>query len=203
MANAVGEEAQRKGEDGARRAKRWLDATTRVTKSWTNEDAVHASRLSFTWPHGGQPFSFDMGGLLKGEPFDGHFFMAEVKNYYAALDQGTLYDDWLAKCYVVRKQQPVLADHFMWITWAPFRIGDWPDLMTADIVRKALRGKANKKRVFNAEPDDDIDSVIDESLVAEVVDRLWLIVLSEKQERLVISAEHRSWITMRETQENG
>lgn len=198
---AVGEAAHRKGEDGARRAKKWLDATTRVRASWTNEGDVIASRLSFAWPFGGQPFSFDLGGLLKGGEYENHHFMAEVKAYDAAQDQGTHYDDWLAKCYVVMGLQPAWANHLMWITWSPFRITDWPKLMTAEYVERALLVDRNKKRVFDADKNVDVSDKIDRNLCQQVADRLWLIVLSSKQESLVISAEHRGWLHMREIQE--
>ena len=145
---AVGEQAQRTGEDGARRARRWLEATTRVGQSWTNEDAVVAGRPEFAWPFGGQSFSFDLGGVLKGDPFQHHLFVAEMKKYKEAGDQGTHYDDWVAKCYVARKTAPALAEHFMWITWAPFRVTDWSKLTTAETVKKGLLSERNRKRVL-------------------------------------------------------
>ncbi len=200
-AMAVGEQAQRTGEDGARRARRWLEATTRVGQSWTNEDAVVAGRLSFDWPHGGQPFSFDIGGVLKGEPYQHHLFVAGVKKYKEASDQGTHYNDWVAKCYVVRKVNPAIAEHFMWITWTPFRITEWQNLMTAETVVKGLLTEKNRKRVFDTDDVDEARKLIDLGLAAEIAQRLWLIVLSEKQEKLVITNEHRSWIVAREIQE--
>ena len=75
------------GADGMRRAKRWLDSTTRIESSWTNEDQVTASRLEFPWPYGGQPFSFDVGGILSGGEFEKKFFVGESKKYTSASDK--------------------------------------------------------------------------------------------------------------------
>ena len=52
----------------------------RVKQAWTNEDEVHIDRLVFPWPYLGQSFSFDLGGILSGGAFEGHFFLGESKN---------------------------------------------------------------------------------------------------------------------------
>ncbi|SEO01262.1 hypothetical protein SAMN05216267_101587 [Actinacidiphila rubida] len=184
-----------KGAEGARRAKQWLDATTRVRSSWTNEDSVMASRLEFNWPHGEQqPYSFDVGGILSGGEFEGHFFVAECKNYDSASDQGMHYDDWVAKCYLTRRDHGRLADHFMWITWHPFRQNTWKELRTSDAVTKGLLNPRNLKRVFDTEDEDQAKQLIDQQLVTDVSERLWLIVLDKKQEKLVITPQHRALI---------
>ncbi|MGP3955611.1 hypothetical protein ACTWPT_06400 [Nonomuraea sp. 3N208] len=196
-----GEAMHIKGADGARRAKRWLDSTTRVRSSWTNEDEVHASRLEFTWPYGGQPFSFDVGGILTGGEFEGHFFAAECKNYDSDSDQGTHFDDWVAKCYVTRRDHARLADHFMWITWHPFRVKTWTKLCTADTVKTGLLVPRNAKRVFDQEDAEVARSLIDDSLAEDIASRMWLLVLSEKQEKLVITREHRALIVAHQIKE--
>lgn len=191
----VGEDAHRAGEDGTRRAKLWLASTTRVLKTWTHGDAVPTSRLSFSWPHGGQSFSYDIGGTLQGQPFDGHLFLAECKNYKAAQDQGTHYDKFLAQSYVVASQGLLFADHFMWITWAPFRADSWDKQVTKQAVIDALLHKNNIPRVFGDDTTkEDARTLIDESLADDVASRIWIIVLSEKMEQLVISRDHRSWL---------
>ncbi|MEU8801282.1 hypothetical protein [Spirillospora sp. NPDC048819] len=191
----VGEAMHQKGADGARRAKQWMDATTRVTSSWTNDDAVHAARLEFNWPHGEQwPYSFDIGGILSGGEFEGHFFVAECKNYDGDSDQGAHFDDFVAKCYLTRQDHYRLADHFMWITWHPFRVKTWSKLCTVDSVIDGLVHARNRNRALGLEDETEAKAAVDRELAKDVAERMWLIVLSEKQEKLVITPEHRSLI---------
>jgi hypothetical protein len=89
---AAGEAMHQRGAEGARRAKRRLDATTRTRTSWVNEDTVRAGKLEFPWPHGGESFSFDVGGMLIGEPFGWHNFVAEVE-FYSGDDLGPPFDN--------------------------------------------------------------------------------------------------------------
>ena len=78
----VGEDAHKKGADGVRRAKRWLESTMRVSTSFTNVESDSAKRkLSYPWPHGGQRFSFDLGGIFRGAELASDTFSAEVKMY--------------------------------------------------------------------------------------------------------------------------
>ena len=189
------------GADGMRRAKRWLDSTTRIESSWTNEDQVTASRLEFPWPYGGQPFSFDVGGILSGGEFEKNFFVCESKKYTSASDQGSHYDDWVAKCYVTRRDHSRLADQFMWITWHPFRVTDWNKLVTPDTVIDSLLLPRNSKRVFDTEDRSATEDMINRPLVDDVASRLWIIVLSDKQEKLVISTEDRAILTAHKVRE--
>ena len=180
-----------KGADGARRAKAWLDATTRTRSSWTNEDPVPASRLTFNWPHNGNEFSFDVGGILYGQPFDNHLFVAEVKNY-SNDNLGKDFDDFLAKCYHVLKEHPKVANQFMFLTWHPFRVKTWTKLTDRDSVLKACT--ENRIRLFNEADPTAAALLMDQDVIDELCDNLWLVVLSEKQEELLISTEDRSLI---------
>ncbi|MFJ1541691.1 hypothetical protein ACIODS_24400 [Micromonospora chalcea] len=187
-----GEAMHQKGEDGAQRAKRWLDATTRTRSSWTNAEAVSAGRLTYNWPYaGGEEFSFDVGGILYGEPFDHHNFVAEVKNYTGdAL--GGHYDKFLAQCYLVFRDHSRWVNQFMFLTWHPFRIKTWTKLCESDsIVAACLE---NSKRLFDTDDKDEARGKIDETVVSDLKDRLWLVVLSEKQEQLLISDDDRALI---------
>lgn len=187
----VGEDAHLKGEDGVRRAKRWLEATMRVKTVWVNtgNDAVKR-KLAYTWPVGGRPFSFDLGGIMRAGEFDGHMFSAEVKNYAEEYKQPELYRRFLAQCCVALGAQPGFCDHFMWITWVPFSSSRWHELCTETRVRTAVL--EHRDRIFG-----DVDAaaaaaLVDEERVKKVSDRLWLVVISEKQERLVPLREWRA-----------
>lgn len=190
-----GEEMHQKGEDGAQRAKRWLDSTTRTRSTWTNSDTVPASRLTFTWPHAGQnEFSFDVGGILYGGEYDHHLFVAEVKNYSTDSDLGAHYDKFLAQCYHVHQHHSGWVNQFMFLTWNPFRANSWQKQCDPDAIVKACI--KHSKRLFDIDDPDEAKSKIDMSLVHELTDRLWLVVLSEKQEKLLISEEERGLIVM-------
>lgn len=198
MRRIQGEAAQAKGADGARRAKRWLEATTRVNAQWVNPDPPAIPKLTFDWPHGGQSFSFDLGGLLKYGELDGQMFFAESKNYTAPNDLSRHYSVFLAQCYVAYTALPHHCDHFMWIAWSPHNINHWPKLTTADYVRDHVI--KNRTRIFGDIDEDEARRQLDPDVVSEVADRLWLIILSEKQETLVISNEHRGLIEQHEVE---
>src|SRR6266702_760573 len=140
----VGEALHDKGRDGARRAKRWLETTTRVTVSWLNTEPAVGERCQFDWPYGGRKFSFDIGGFLRGQDFDGHSFLAECKKYGTVGNQSTEYPEYLAKCYVAYQQQPKWSNHFMWITWHPFNVTNWASLCSTEFVHKSVLGERSR-----------------------------------------------------------
>ncbi|MFK4149999.1 hypothetical protein [Streptomyces sp. NPDC004065] len=188
-----GEELHEAGADGARRAKEWLEATTRVKAAWTNTDPMWKRRMTFKWPSGKKtPFSLDLGGILCGGEFDNAYFMAECKKYSAPRDQGTAYLSYLAKCYVIMSQQPGAVDHFMWITWSPFNVTDWDKLLTGEWVRQGV--EKHGEDIFGEYAPSELGALIDSEVVASVTERLWMIVLSDKQEKLVITRQHRALI---------
>lgn len=190
MGSAIkGEALHDQGRDGARRAKRWLDATSRVDACWVNPDNGAAQKLTFDWPQGGQ-FSYDLGGWLRYGNFDGQMFFAEVKKYASSSDLGQHYRDFLAKCYVAYQARPQYTDHFMWVSWAPHAATRWESLTTPEEVRGAVFAQAG--RIFEAgtNPADEVDQAVCES----VSERLWLLILSDKQETLVPAVEHLNLI---------
>ncbi|MFD9868050.1 hypothetical protein ACFXI8_29960 [Streptomyces niveus] len=110
-------------------------------------------------------------------------FVAEVKNYRHASDQGAQFDEFVAKCYVARSTGYLLGDHFMWITWTPFRAQSWSQLDSSEhVVHSVLQHSA---RVFGTADRAAAEAQMDLSVAQEVAARIWLIVLSDKQETLV------------------
>ncbi|MFC0532056.1 hypothetical protein [Phytohabitans kaempferiae] len=191
-----GEALHHKGEDGAQRAKRYLDATTRTRSSWTNKDDVPASRLTFFWPHAGQnEFSFDLGGILYGGEFDHHNFVAEAKNYSSDSDQGEHFDKFLAQCYLVYRDFSQFINQFMFITWNPFRARGWQKLCSTDSILDGC--VANGNRLFGTTDADEVRSKLEMGVIEELQERLWLVVLSDKQERLLIDDEERGFLVQR------
>lgn len=188
----TGEVAHEKGREGVRRAKQWLDRSTRVAYAWTRIDKVFEDLLTFPWPHGNgkQPFTFDLGGQMRVGRFDKQFFLAEVKNYERELDLSAHFRDFLAKCYVAYLAKRERCDHLMWISWSPFKASAWDRHSTPEAVRAAILHDANRTLVLGTANETEAKSNIDESAVVEVASRLWLITLCKKQEDLVISDNH-------------
>ncbi|WP_309130346.1 hypothetical protein [Brevibacterium sp.] len=191
-----GDASPMKGEDGVRRAKQWLEATTRVVSSYTIKDPVGANRLSFDWPDNKHSYSYDLGGVLYGEPFHQTHFVAEVKMYETGSDQGAHYDKFLAQSYAhISQFGQRMYEHFFYITWSPFRATTWKEQISIDAAQKAIIKHADK--VFPshaAATDQDVLDSIDAYTIQRLVDSVWLIVLADKQEELVASVEDRALI---------
>lgn len=172
---ATGETLHEIGKDGADRAKTWLEKTGRVNVHYSRYDVGEAHFLTFDKLNG-NPFSFDLGGVLTLDSGSATFF-GEVKKVTSEAGQGQMYLDYLAKCYraTVKTGHPY---HFMWITWHPFAVTTWSQLCS---------GAALKKAVEDRKADYCGDGDVDEALCNQVAERLWLIVLSDRQETLSMS----------------
>ena len=196
-----GELYQKIGEDGARRAKLWLDSTTRTMSTWSVYDRFGVPRLLYPWPEGGKAYSYDLGGLFYGGDLHQQSFMVECKKY-SNDNQGGHFDKFLAQSYVTLMKYPQLADHLLWITWHPFRVTTWNDLASEPNIRAAV--VSEKKRIFGDVSDADALAAIDPAIVTDLASRVWVIVLSDKQETLVLSRGDRAEILkLRALQEEG
>ncbi|MGI5348347.1 hypothetical protein ACQEU8_09135 [Streptomyces sp. CA-250714] len=83
----VGEDAHFKGISGAKRAKLYLEGTMRISGAFANTDSgAWVRKLTLAWPEGGQTSSFDLGGSMRGAPYHGDQFCAEVKHYQGPKD---------------------------------------------------------------------------------------------------------------------
>jgi hypothetical protein len=182
-----GEGHQIKGFEGLRRAKKWLDSSTRVSQIWTNENRGLKELLAFDWPHG-EDFSFDMGGQLRGGDLEGKMFLAEVKNYDHEMDLPIHFREFLAQCYVALNEKPDLSDIFMWISWSPFQAQRWHEHATAKSVQKAVLKHSGL--ILDTSDEQKALSEIDPAVIANVSERIWLITLCDQQEDLVIAHEH-------------
>ncbi|MYN66515.1 MAG: hypothetical protein F4X11_16030 [Acidobacteria bacterium] len=177
-ATVAGEEAQEAGREGVQRAKRWLEGTGRVNVYWTVYE--HASMLGVPRPGGGKR-SFDMSGVILGGDLDGHQLYAEVKRHSNPRNQAKAYGDYLANCYCKMLRDPDRPYQFMWITWHPFSQTKWTRLCEWDEVRDEVSRRQTEWLGSKI--------LVDDDLCRLVADRLWLIVLSDKQEQLRMSDE--------------
>lgn len=80
----------------------------------------------------------------------------------------------------------------MWITWCPFNVNNWQDLCGPELVKKSVL--AERERVLGKADLNEAEALLDQSLVDDVASRLWMIVLSKRQEQLVISPRDLSQI---------
>lgn len=185
-----GEEAHGKGRDGAMRAKRWLEATTRAQVHWVNPDPPAVHYLEFKWADAELgSFSYDLGGVLEGGAHRGKMFVAESKNYATANDQGTAFEEFLAKCYRVASAEERRPQVFVWVTWAAFWSTKWDTKCSPDQIRASVI--KHRVKVFNEVDQKAAESLLDEALVDELSSSLWVLVLSKEQEtHLVLSKEH-------------
>lgn len=185
-----GERLHDLGREGAARAKEWLEATTRVDAHWVNPDHWAIPKLTFSWSDGYGDFSYDLGGVLRGGQLHQQEFLAEVKYYSTAGDQSELYSEYLAKCYRAYSVRPDRCDNFMWVTWHPFLTTRWKNLCSPNEVKDAVikhHGKA-----LGVDSEEAATRILRYDDCELVSSRLWLIVLCERQENLVISREHRA-----------
>jgi hypothetical protein len=184
----AGEVSPDKGAEGVRRLRKWLDLTTRVTGTWTPLDKAFAPLLAFNWPGGGT-FSFDLGGLFRGEHLEGKSFLAESKNYKNESDLPRHWTEFLARCYIAVGERPDSCDQFIWASWSPFQATKWDTHMSPESVVHALV-KWRDKVFQDSVSAEDAKGLVDHSKVAEVSRRVWMLTLAEKQEELVLTKDH-------------
>jgi hypothetical protein len=178
----TGEQIQKLGEQGGQRAKRWLESTCRAEVIWNNPE-IGVDTLQYRKagaPAGSNAqsdfFSFDLGGRLLGGEMEGDVFLAESKKYATSADQGTEYRKFLAKCYRVQDTYDKLSDSFLWITWAPFLVTVWDDLLTPAYVESSVTSNAECKYIALGEAK--YDATIGDAVAA----KLLIVVLADGQE---------------------
>lgn len=201
MVAKSGEWTQQAGAIGARRAKIWLDMTTRADTQWINPHPAAIDKLTFNWAKAdSKPFSFDLGGILRGGDLEGQLFVAESKYYHVYSDLADHYRKFLAQCYCALATRPQMCDQLLFITWHPFSVTDWSQLTSAEYVMQAVL--AHRERSLDCMDLEDAKTHIDPERCAQVAERLWLIVLSERQEReLIMSPGDLALIRQHRTQQ--
>ena len=170
----TGEELHDKGREGAQRAKRWLDSTCRADAFWNNPEKGK-DKLQYEKAGGGY-FSFDLGGRMLGDTTSDELFLAEVKFYSEPRDQGIEYRRFAAKCYRVEVLQPGMFDHYMWITWAPFLVGQWPELASTEFVKSTITYDDACQSTAIGEGE------VDDGVIEQIASKILVVVLAERQE---------------------
>jgi hypothetical protein len=187
----VAESTQDQGRVGAMRAKRWLEATTRVQIHW---DAYTAEALCEVKLPDGASKHFDLVGVIGGPPPQPLY--VESKHCYSVSQQPAQYKEYLANCYLGTAAAGVEKNfQFMWVTWHPFSQGDWRHLCGPEDVSTSKGIKALNKTVgmmksaVSASPHRG-SHTFDPDLARVVAQRLWIVLLNDRQEQhLTLSDE--------------
>lgn len=175
----VAEGAHKKGEEGALLAKRYLESTTHIRLPFSVYDDPAQTTLTRL---DGEVKRYDLAGhFLVDKP---HPLVVEVKNYDTVGAQAAAYTEYLANAYSITAHE-IAEKHddprreFMWVTWHPFSQTKWAELTSVEEIAKALTEHSDALG----------GTALDESLAAIVSSRLWLVVLSKKQDRLLLTRQ--------------
>ncbi|MBK1785595.1 hypothetical protein [Prauserella cavernicola] len=182
------EEAHELGRDGVFRVKQYLEGTTHLRLPWTAYDHVNLCKRQRL---DGSKKTYDLAGHFLGERRRPLF--VEAKKYTTAGAQGTLYLEYIADVYSItaRAQREEMDDgaEFMWITWHPFSQGAWPRLLSHEYVYEAVEKHVDSLQLGGGDGNAE-SAEPDKELCRTVADRLWLVVLTDRQqEELTLTAE--------------
>jgi hypothetical protein len=167
------------GEAGVRRAQAWLLSTARVQAHSTVYDKPLKNDLQMARPDGSSGF-FDISGYFASGPFRGHPFVAEVKYYSSQGNQSALYREFLADCYIAALTNHS-NHHFMWITWHPFGpLAHWATLSAEKTILDTMIAYDSAN----------LTKFADAIRCANLAERLWIIVLSDRQARYLVPPSH-------------
>lgn len=195
-----GEATQKAGDDGVRRARRYLESTTRVKTAWLVTDPLQASMMTFAWPHAKGQFSFDIGGIFHGGDIDGQRFAAESKAYKNNNNhQDAEYKEFLAGCYYLETQSITLYHHYLWLTTHPFSVDNWSRLCTAHWVTQSVVRERTK--VLGVSDEDAAREQVDPHVAEAVASKLWLIAIPDRHEELSITDADRGLVFERAAKE--
>jgi hypothetical protein len=191
------EELHIKGKVGVELVASWLNATGRVRIARTVYDIN---------PRTGEPYTqvrvpllddtmerFDlMGQLLDEDGSPGNTIYVESKFYSAAGNQGPLYEEYLAVCYsaFAKATTEVAAPasvEFMWATTHPFSQTSWTELTTTAAISDACDKHDGRLGGQTYDPE----------LGAALSERLWLAVVQDRTEELIMGNELRKAVVGR------
>ncbi|MDX3663649.1 hypothetical protein PV646_40745 [Streptomyces sp. ID05-26A] len=176
------ESIQQKGIDGVDFAKRFLESTTWVELPF---DSYHNAGVCTLRRLDDKVKRYDLFGFIHRDPPTPLY--VEVKEYESTGGkQPAEYWEFLANAYSITakdlKDGEDVRREFMWITRHPFEQTHWTKLTTADRIKAALEKHPEALK----------DEELDVNLLGTVADRLWLLVVHQRQEGLMLSPEELS-----------
>jgi hypothetical protein len=185
------EEVHKIGEEGAKQIRTWLDSTYRFRidqtvydldpqgNPYTNVRVPQLQQDKFE--------RFDLvGSLLNEEGRAGRTIYVECKKYSEAGDQGTLYDEYLAVCYLgfVHLSGGIAAPadvEFLWATYHPFAQTNFAKLTTAEQIKAGCDKHAARLG----------DHAFDQSIAEQLEGRLWLAIVNQRVDEMIMGRELR------------
>lgn len=171
----VAEGTQQLGLEGTYDVKTWLESTTFLELPFNVYENQPQCTLLLR------------DGSVKRYDLHGYFLdvrrpaVVESKRYTTPGHQATAFTEFLANSYSAASQDlATIGDvgrEYIWVTTHPFAQTKWRDLTHPDEIRAAL--KAHSQLLAGEE--------IDEDLLRLVAGRLWLLVMHEKQKKLMLT----------------
>jgi len=135
--------------------------------------------------------NFDLvGDIRDSEGRRGNAVYVECKNYTAAGNQGTMYNEYLATCYSAFAARHASLGHvpsmeFMWITTHPFAVTNFSRLTDEPSIASACAEQAHVARLG--------DSTYDPELGRVLSGRLWLVVVNDRMlDEMIMGDEFRA-----------
>jgi len=161
------------------KSQQWLESTTHFDVPHTAYDLTAMTTLPLMPT--GKKKKYDLAGRFLGSGKSP--VICEVKTTASEGGQGPEYRQFLANCYSAsfreHKDEVDPARHYMWITQHPFLLGKWPKLTSLEYLLESL--------VEHPETIDNAD--VDQEFARKLVDRLWIVVLSEPLKRLMLTSD--------------
>jgi hypothetical protein len=195
------EETHKIGEVGAGQIRRWLDCTYRFRIEQTiydldeNDKPYAKLRVPLSPRDDGAPRfeRFDLiGSRLDERGRPGNRLFVECKNYTAASNQGTMYNEYLAICYSAfvfeGKLKAAIPDvEFMWATMHPFALTDFAQLTTPEQIQKACA----------AFPDRLGNEPFDMANARALAPRLWVAIVNSRVDEMIMGPELQEAVAAR------
>ncbi|WAC93570.1 hypothetical protein [Mycobacterium sp. Aquia_213] len=173
------EEVQELGRTGVATVKRWLEATTFIELNW---NVYENPELCIVPCLGDKRKKFDLAGAfigLKRSPV-----VVESKKYSTAGKQHKYFKEFLAiayssTLYEMEEKGSDIGREFLWVTFHPFILKDWPILATEE---KIVEGLDENPEYLDGKD-------IDQKVLRKVSDRVWVLVIHQKQEGISLTHE--------------
>lgn len=181
------EETQEHGRKGVALFKRWLESTTYIELEWN----VYEKPNYCTLPLLNGTKKFDLVGNFLGS--NQRPLAVECKRYSSKGDQPAQFSRFLAEAYSAtlfetKVRGGDIAREFIWATTHPFDQSKWSKVHSHTAVKSAVE---NNPDVLgdHTSPSFDLSSFISDDTIRTVADRIWLLVMNEKQDELSLTQD--------------